>query len=76
MTGRVSKIVVCVFVVKCVSIIVKYMLFVVKFRLPQISIILREFTHFIFTTINTYVHQKGTQYITKHTQFTKYTLVS
>ena len=74
--GWVSKIVVCAFVVTCVSIIVKYMLFVVKLSLPQISIILLEFKHFIFTIINTHVHQKETQYITKHTQFTKYTQFS
>ena len=52
---------------KCLSGVVKYVYFVVKLTLSQISQILLEFTHFIFTTIYTHLLIR-TQHLPQNTQ--------
>ena len=44
------------FLIKCVSFVVKYVQFVVKLSLSQISLMLPEFTYFIFRRVYHYRH--------------------
>ena len=55
---------------KMLSGVVKCMQFVVKLILLQISLILPEFTYFIFTSINTHINMDIT-FTIKHTNFIK-----